>query len=917
MKDKLYLIDGSALFYRAYFAFIRNPLINSRQENTSAIFGVINSFLTLIDKMEAKYIAIAFDRKAPTFRHIDYKEYKANRPPMPEDLVAQLPAVLEFFELIKIPQVGADGYEADDALGTMGEHFKSDFEIVYVTSDKDYCQLIEDGSGMYDPMKDNFLDSKAVYEKYGVQPQQFIDYLALMGDSSDNIPGVRGIGPVSAQKLLEEYQSLQEIYQHIDEVDPKFRGKLIENKDNAFLSQHLARIVLDADLKLPARDTLYFEPNRLSQALPFMKRYELSTLQRRIESRFLKGDKKAEAPEQQADIFDIAEPSKEPVATETKPEFEAILVDKGRFDTLLKELEKVDVLSLDTETDSLDWTSAALVGISLCWESSKAYYLPLGHQMADNLPLRQTIEALSKALRGKIIVGHNLKFDRMILKRQGWLIPQPFFDTMIAAYVLDAGFFTFSLDDCAARELGYRMLPITDLIGKGAKQISFDLVSVSDAYFYAAEDAWATLALYRIYRGRLEHSPAKKVFYELDMPLMPVLMHMEELGVSIDEKMLSEISHQLNIEIKRLTEEIYEISGYDFNLNSTQQLARLLFEELKLPSKKKTKTGYSTDNSVLEALAEDYEIASKIIDYRQLVKLENTYVSALPRLVNPVTQRIHSSFNQCVASTGRLSSTNPNLQNIPVRTKIGREVRKAFIAGKADYLIMAADYSQIELRLLALMSGDEKLLQAFHEGIDIHKQTAAQINGVDLKDVSSDMRRAAKTINFGLMYGMGQRKLARELSISQNEAKTMIENYFAQFPAISKYKAECIAKAQSTGHATTLFGRVLDLPGILSKNKGSSSEAERIAVNMPIQGTAADIIKRAMLSIHARIQAEPKIRMIMQVHDELVFEVHQDFVEQAEHLVREEMEAALPEEYRPAVRLSVDIGIGKNWYEAH
>ncbi|MCB5262595.1 MAG: DNA polymerase, partial [Candidatus Cloacimonetes bacterium] len=629
MKDKLYLIDGSALFYRAYFAFIRNPLINSRQENTSAIFGVINSFLTLIDKMEAKYIAIAFDRKAPTFRHIDYKEYKANRPPMPEDLVAQLPAVLEFFELIKIPQVGADGYEADDALGTMGEHFKSDFEIVYVTSDKDYCQLIEDGSGMYDPMKDNFLDSKAVYEKYGVQPQQFIDYLALMGDSSDNIPGVRGIGPVSAQKLLEEYQSLQEIYQHIDEVDPKFRGKLIENKDNAFLSQHLARIVLDADLKLPARDTLYFEPNRLSQALPFMKRYELSTLQRRIESRFLKGDKKAEAPEQQADIFDIAEPSKEPVATETKPEFEAILVDKGRFDTLLKELEKVDVLSLDTETDSLDWTSAALVGISLCWESSKAYYLPLGHQMADNLPLRQTIEALSKALRGKIIVGHNLKFDRMILKRQGWLIPQPFFDTMIAAYVLDAGFFTFSLDDCAARELGYRMLPITDLIGKGAKQISFDLVSVSDAYFYAAEDAWATLALYRIYRGRLEHSPAKKVFYELDMPLMPVLMHMEELGVSIDEKMLSEISHQLNIEIKRLTEEIYEISGYDFNLNSTQQLARLLFEELKLPSKKKTKTGYSTDNSVLEALAEDYEIASKIIDYRQLVKLENTYVSAL------------------------------------------------------------------------------------------------------------------------------------------------------------------------------------------------------------------------------------------------------------------------------------------------
>ncbi len=917
MKDKLFLIDGTALFYRAYFAFIRNPLINSRQENTSAIFGVINSFLTLIDKMEAKYIAIAFDRKAPTFRHKDYELYKANRPPMPDDLVAQLPAVLEFFELIKIPQVGADGYEADDALGTMGEHFKKDFEIVYVTSDKDYCQLIEAGSGMYDPMKDSFLDSEAVSKKYGVQPQQFIDYLALMGDSSDNIPGVRGIGPVSATKLLNDYKSLEDIYAHIDEVDPKFRNKLIENKDNAFLSQHLARIVLDAELEIPEKDTLFFDPNRLSKALPFLQHHELSSLQKRIETRFLSEEIKVEAHEEQADIFESMAPTKEAVTPKIQTEFEPILVDKERFDTLLKDLEKVDVLSLDTETDALDWTSAGLVGISLCWEPTKAYYLPLGHQMAENLNLKETVQALSKACQGKTIVAHNLKFDRMILKRHGWLIPEPFFDTMIAAYVLDAGFFTFSLDDCAARELGYRMQPITELIGKGAKQISFDLVSVSDACPYAAEDAWATLALYKVYRARLEHSPARKVFYELDLPLMPVLMQMEELGVSIDEKMLAVISHQLSIEIKKLTEEIYEVSGYEFNLNSTQQLAILLFDEMKLPTKKKTKTGYSTDNSVLEALSEDYEIASKIIDYRQLVKLQSTYVSALPRLVNPVSQRIHSSFNQCVASTGRLSSTNPNLQNIPVRTKIGREIRKAFIAGDENYLIMAADYSQIELRLLALMSGDVRMLKAFEDNIDIHKQTAAQINGVDLKDVSSDMRRAAKTINFGLMYGMGQRKLARELSISQIEAKTMIESYFAQFPAINNFKAECIAKAQSTGRAMTLFGRVLDLPGILSKNKGTSSEAERIAVNMPIQGSAADIIKRAMLVIHARIKDEPKIRMIMQVHDELVFEVHRDFAREAEKLVRAEMEAALPEEYRQVVRLSVDVGIGKNWYEAH
>ncbi|MDD3533663.1 MAG: DNA polymerase I, partial [Candidatus Cloacimonetes bacterium] len=572
---------------------------------------------------------------------------------------------------------------------------------------------------------------------------------------------------------------------------------------------------------------------------------------------------------------------------------------------------------LDTETDSLDWTNAALVGISLCWEPTKAYYLPLGHQMTENLDMKETIQALSKACRGKTIIAHNLKFDRMILKRHGWLISEPFFDTMIAAYVLDAGYFTFSLDDCAARELGYRMMPITELIGKGRKQITFDLVSVQDACFYAAEDAWATLSLFRVYQGRLESSRAKKVFYELDLPLMPVLMQMEELGVSIDEKVLSKISHQLNIEIKQLTEEIYEISGYEFNLNSTQQLAKLLFEELKLPAKKKTKSGYSTDNSVLEALSEDYEIASRIIEYRQLVKLQNTYVSALPRLVNPDTQRIHSSFNQCVASTGRLSSTNPNLQNIPIRTKTGREIRKAFVPGADDFLVMAADYSQIELRLLALMSEDEKLLEAFEHKIDIHKQTAAQINGVAISEVSADMRRAAKTINFGLMYGMGQRKLARELNISQSEAKTMIENYFAQFPAISNFKAECIAKARSTGRAETIFGRVLDLPGIHSKNKGTSSEAERIAVNMPIQGSAADIIKRAMLGIHARIQSEPKIRMIMQVHDELVFEVHNDYAQAAQKLVREEMEAALPKQYRQKIRLSVDIGIGKNWYEAH
>lgn len=917
MKDRLYLIDGTALLYRAFFAFIRNPLINSKQENTSALFGVLNSFIALIDKMEARYLAISFDRKAPTFRHNYYSAYKANRPPMPDDLAAQIAPVIEFFSLVGVAQVGADGYEADDALATLGEHYRSAYDIIYVTSDKDYCQLVGEGSTLYDPMKDVMLDTEAVIKKYGVKPEQFVDYLALVGDSSDNIPGVRGIGPVAAKTLLNEYSSLEEIYAQLDKVNPKYQNKLRENKENAFLSQHLARIQCQAELDIPTEDELFFEAKRLVNALPLLKRYEVTSLQRKIEARFPTPATESAVLEQQADIFAQELRPKREQEEKINTDFEAILVDEASLVSLLEGLKAVDVISLDTETDSLDSRTAALVGISLCFDPHKAYYLPLGHQMEENLPLNKTLKSLATACHHKTIVGHNLKYDFMVLKRHGWQITAPFFDTMIAAYVLDAGAFNFSLDTCALKEFGYRMMPITELIGKGKKQSTFDLVSPGDACFYAAEDAWAALQLYHIYVAKLEQSPAQAVYYELDLPLMPVLMQMEEYGISIDEKVLSEISHHLNLAIKRLTEEIYDIAGYDFNLNSTQQLAKLLFEHLGLPGKKKTKSGFSTDNSVLERLAEDYEIAQKIIEYRQLVKLENTYVSALPKLVNPQTGRIHSSFNQCVASTGRLSSTNPNLQNIPIRTKLGREIRKAFVAQTEEFLILAADYSQIELRLLALMSEDEVLLKAFQEGIDIHKQTAAQIYKIELSEVTAEMRRAAKTINFGLMYGMGQRKLARELKISQNEAKDMIENYFAQFPSISSFKAQCIAKARSEGRAQTIFGRVLDLPGIHSKNKGTSSEAERVAVNMPIQGSAADLIKAAMISIHARIQSDQRIRMIMQVHDELVFEVHKDFASAAEKLVRTEMENALPQKYRDQIQLAVDIGIGKNWYEAH
>lgn len=925
MKPKLYLIDGTALLYRAYFAFIRNPLINSRNENTSAIYGVVNSFLTLVDKMQAEYIAIAFDRKAPTFRHQDYSEYKANRPPMPEDMQYQIAPIIDFFRSCKVPQIGKDGYEADDALGTMGERFKREYQIVYVTSDKDYCQLLDDGVLLYDPMKDITLDKDGVFARYQVRAEQFVDYLALVGDSSDNIPGVKGIGPKAAEALLHDYPDLEAIYADLENVNPKYRGKLAENRDNAFLSKHLATIVRYADLELPQIHELKFQIANLRDALKILKDYELISLIRRIEARYPELRDKVPLPveeEVQEDIFNSS-PKPEMIKAEipedhmVTKDFQPILIDQTSLPGLLEELRQQEQIAIDCETDSLDPISASLVGISLCFDPERAYYLPLGHRMAENLPLYETLDELRNALSGKVLIGHNLKYDLTVFTQHKLYLDNPIFDTMIAAYILDAGIYNFSLDDCAARELNYKMMPITELIGKGKNQISFDLVSADDACFYAAEDAWAAFRLHQVYRPLIEYSMAKSVYYDIEIPLIRVLGRMETNGVSLDSRMLGEISHHLNLELKRLTEEIYALAGYEFNINSTQQLAKLLFDEMRLPAKKKTKSGYSTDNSVLEALAEDYDFVQKLIDYRQLMKLESTYVSALPKLINPVSGRIHSSFNQCVASTGRLSSTNPNLQNIPIRSKIGREIRKAFIAGEEDSVIMAADYSQIELRLLALMSGDESLQKAFRDGIDIHRQTAALIHNVPLDEVNSDMRRAAKTINFGLLYGMGQRKLARELGIGLAEAKALIDNYFARFPAIRRYTAESVDKARATLHAYTLFGRFLALPGIDSKNKVISSEAERVAVNMPIQGTAADIIKRAMIAIHELIKDNSEIKMILQVHDELVFEVKKSYLKEAAALVRREMENALPRQYRDRVSLSVDIGSGKSWFDAH
>lgn len=934
MAQKLYLIDGTALLYRAHFAFIKNPLINSKGQHTSAIFGVVNSFVKLLDSMKAEYIAISFDRKAPTFRHEIYAAYKANRPPMPDDLISQIEPVKHFFHLIGLTEISLDGYEADDVLGTLAAKFKDEFEIVLVTSDKDYCQLVDAKATLFDPMKDVHLDREAVYAKYGIWPEQFIDYLALVGDASDNIPGVKSIGPKTAEALLKEHHDLDGIYANLDALAPRLKERLENERDNAYLSKHLATIDQNVPIPLPGIEALAFKQQDLVQALSFLAEYEINAVKRKIETLFPQLPKAAPITEKaipkaqhndqvyQDDIFaEEAQPAVTIPALEAAnaeaQSFEAILINSASFVKLLNLLRTATKISIDTETDSVDPMQANLVGISLCVDAARAYYLPLGHQLAENLSMSEALKHLSEAMKGKLLIGHNIKYDLIVLERHGLALDNPIFDTMLAAYILDPGTYSYSLDQCALSVLGHNMIPISELIGKGKNQITFDLVDVEQACLYAAEDAWASFQLYPGYRKSLDNSVMQKLYDSIEIPLIRVLQTMEQNGVALDTNMLGEISHLINAELKGLTEAIYSYAGYEFNINSTQQLAKMLFEDKGLPNRKKTKTGFSTDNSVLEELAENFTIAAKLVQYRQLSKLQSTYISALPKMINPNTGRIHSSFNQTVASTGRLSSSNPNLQNIPVRTEIGREIRKAFCAKDSEHLIMAADYSQIELRLLALLSRDELLIEAFKNGMDIHKGTAAKIFSVPLEEVSNDQRRAAKTINFGILYGMGQRKLSKDLGISQSEAKNIIESYFAQFPSIREFISQSINKAHQEHFSETLFGRRLYLPNISSKHQGLKSEAERVAVNMPIQGSAADIIKIAMIAVHAKIANLPGIRMIMQVHDELVFEVHKDALEAAKEIVRSAMENALPEDMRRIVELKTDIGVGKSWAEAH
>jgi len=915
MKENLIIFDGTALAYRSHFAFINNPLINSKGQHTSALVGVINSFIKVYETFQPKYIAISFDGKEKTFRHERYPLYKANRPKTPDELISQLDAIYQFFNLIGIKNVASSGYEADDAIGTIAKQFSSVFNVIIVSKDKDFAQLVDENICLYDDRENKFFHETDIIDKYDIKPKQFIDYLALVGDSSDNIPGAKGIGPKTAVKWLHQFNDVETIYANIaSQPNSKDKEKLVASREDVLLSKELATIRTDVPLNI-TQEGFAFHPSNFAAASLLLQEYELTYIFNRLKKLVGDGhDRPAPVSATQPSLFTV-DHNLQP--QQQQPTFTCVRsIDQLR--SILAACTST-VVALDTETTSLDTFTAELVGISLCFDSSMAYYIPLGHTFAENLEVKEVLAIIKTHLQNKVIIGHNLKYDMQILDRYGFVIEQLtafLFDTMLAAYILDPGYNEYSLDDCAKRELNYTMTPITDLIGKGKKQVSFATVELESATDYAAEDAWATFSLYDIYLKRLKDNNLYELYTHIELPLVFTLSYLEKQGVHINTTELAKLDHEISQQLKVVIEQIYTIAGETFNLNSPQKLADILFNRLHLQPTQKTKTGYSTNIEVLEELAEKHEIARLIIEYRQLSKLQNTYIQSLPQLVNPTTGRVHSSFNQTITSTGRLSSSNPNLQNIPVRTEIGKKIRAAFQAREGAFIV-SADYSQIELRIFAALSGDTAMLTAIKNGEDIHTNTAAIVFNKPKDQIDSGERRKAKVINFGIIYGMGAFSLSKELGITMQEGKQFISDYFAHFPTIKAYIENQKTLARKNDWVETIYHRKLFLPGIHSTNHMQVAEAERIAINMPIQGTAADIIKIAMNNVYAKIKDRADIKMIIQVHDELVFEVAEEALQEACTLIKHEMEGVLTGEYKEKINLKVDVGYGKNWAEAH
>lgn len=882
-KEKLYLIDGNAYIHRAFHAL--PPLTNSTGQMVNAVYGFTRMLLKILREQKPDYVAVCFDFPAPTFRHQEFAEYKATRKETPDELVQQIPLAQRVVKALNIPLFEKKGYEADDLIGTLSaKAVKQEIETVIVTGDKDALQLVDDSVKVLNEPKNILYTEETVREKMGVSPGEITDLMGLIGDVSDNVPGVWGIGPKTGVELIKEFGSVENLYRNLSKVRDKLREKLEKGKENAFLSKRIVTLRKDVPVEVDIRDCQVGEFNR-EELLRLLRELEFKTLIAEL------------IPEEKTQ----------------KVEHRGIF-DQNEFGVFLDELGEAPLVSLDLETTDPDPMRAAIVGISFALKPYVAVYLPLAHSYLGapkQLEKRYVLEKLKPILENANIkkYGQNIKYDLIVLKREGIVLRGIYFDSMIASYVLNPSKMNHNLNDIALEYLNYKMTPIEELIGKGKKAITMDKVEVERVIPYACADADIVLRVAEIMERELKNKGLDRLFYEVEMPLLEVLAEMEMSGVTIDRDYLAELCRDFALRLKALEKEIYKFANQEFNINSPKQLAFILFEKLKLPVVSRTKTGPSTSEEVLLQLAEKHRLPHLIIEHRELQKLKSTYLDALPEMVNPETGRLHTSFNQTVTATGRLSSSEPNLQNIPIRTEDGRKIRRAFIPDKG-YLFVSADYSQIDLRVLAHISGDESLRDAFLHNEDIHRRTASEIFGVSPEQVTPELRRIAKTVNFGLSYGMSPFGLSQDLGISQAEAKRYIDSYFRKYKGVKEYIEKIINQARKDGFVTTLLNRRRYLPEINSKNGSVRGFAERIAINTPIQGTSADIIKVAMIRITSRLKAEGlKAKMVLQIHDELLFEVPEGEVEQLSRLAREEMERAVSLD----VPVVVDMKKGRNW----
>ncbi|MGM9759143.1 MAG: DNA polymerase I [Parabacteroides sp.] len=920
---KLFLIDAYALIYRSYYAFLKAPRINSKGVNTSAVFGFVNSLEDVLKRENPTHVAIGFDPSGPTFRHEAYEQYKAQREETPEVIRQSVPIIKEIIQAYNIPIVEVAGFEADDVIGTLSKQAAAQgFDVYMMTPDKDYGQLVADHIYMYRPKFGGdyeVLGVPEVLEKYGLHStEQVIDLLGLMGDTADNIPGCPGVGEKTAAKLLDQFGSIENLLAHTDQLKGAQKRKVEENAEQIRFSKFLATIRTDVPITFEANQYLRREPDK-ERLKDIYTDLEFRTF---INKLFPEEKKAAPQGPVQGSLFDLfptegTDDSKYSTLTDLKstPHTYYLADNEKKQADLARFLEGQKFFAFDTETDSVEPLKAGLVGMSFAVKAGEAWYVPVP---ADREAAQATVERFAGALQNPQIqkIGQNIKFDILVLRKYGVRVAGQLFDTMIAHYLLNPEL-RHGMDYLAETYLHYQTVHIEELIGpKGKKQLTMRQVPVEQVAEYAAEDADITLQLKNYFEPLLPQESVEKLFTEIEMPLIYVLADMEAAGVTVDTEALRQSSEELTAQMNQLEAEIHTLAGQTFNVNSTKQVGEILFDQLKLDEKaKKTKTGgYSTSEEVLEKLRDKHPIIGKLLAYRQLKKLLSTYIDALPQLINPETGKIHTSFNQAVTATGRLSSTNPNLQNIPVRDELGREIRKAFTAENDRCTFFSADYSQIELRIMAHLSQDEHMIAAFRSGADIHAATAAKIYNLPVEEVTADMRRKAKTANFGIIYGISVFGLAERLGISRGESKELIDGYFRSYPQIRAYMDESIRVAKEKGYVETIFKRRRYLPDIHSHNAVVRGYAERNAINAPIQGSAADIIKVAMIRIHRRFTEEGlRSQMILQVHDELNFNVPNEELAQVKQIVLEEMENAI----HLQVPLIADCGEGRSWMEAH